>query len=548
MSSDPNSTDGFQPPGESSPLEAYREVSPEERERILREIDRAIGAGRGTREEKLQPQRPPRRGVLFPVVINVAALVLVAAGVLFLEEYFRLRKAGITLQSGQLFSAEAAVVETLKKESERQLAELRSQMQAQLAAERERLTAAGSSQAEIAARLQALQQAQEQSLQSSSLQAEQALRSLSAQSRTEQLWEDQVTGYYSSALDALEAGEPSGALRELSSLRALLSQEAPGVSPGLIERREVEGRIVAAMEELIRLKGAAESSAGPAAAEAGARQLVEPVTAEAAAAAAAESAAESAASQAEALVQELQQRLESSQAERRAKEREVAVLQDRTDRVAAQLRASEAGAADLAARLRASEEETRRLTAQLQAQRQETSRLSTGLADSEAKRAELAAAAQTDRARDYGQGREAALKDVMLYLAYLAGNDRDPQVEASLLAKSREEVLYQAVTREIRILMAGGSGTGQPASPYVFLGVVSAVAAGRVTIEPMIEMEVPAGAAVQIRRMSDLQQESVVAQGKVQQVRGGKVVATLEGGGRSAATPELKDMVYVEVR
>ncbi|MBA7482764.1 hypothetical protein ES707_18263 [subsurface metagenome] len=155
--------------------------------------------------------------------------------------------------------------------------------------------------------------------------------------------------------------------------------------------------------------------------------------------------------------------------------------------------------------------------------------------------------AQSGQQDTFEQGRDDGLRDVMSFLNFLSGpTENRSEVKKQLLALARQDPLYRAATREIQILIAGGS-SGAPTSPFLFLGIVSSVSSGRVVVEAMVDVDVSAGSVIQIRRISDLDRELTIAEGTVQQVRGGKITATFKPSGSDGQSPSARDPVYVEI-
>ena len=86
--------DSIQQDDPLQPIEEM-EISPEEREQVLKQIETAIAENRAPQRVDLASLRPEKRGLLLPLLINLVALVLIAAGVLLLSRYFELRKDNI---------------------------------------------------------------------------------------------------------------------------------------------------------------------------------------------------------------------------------------------------------------------------------------------------------------------------------------------------------------------------------------------------------------------------------------------------------------------
>jgi hypothetical protein len=175
------------------------------------------------------------------------------------------------------------------------------------------------------------------------------------------------------------------------------------------------------------------------------------------------------------------------------------------------------------------------LQTQLQSLRAERDALSVSLQDT-----------QTAQAATFERGRDEALRDVMTFLRFLSGSEENgSDAEQKLLALTREDPLFRAATREIQILIAGGGSSGELASPFLFLGIVSSVTPERAVIEAMVDLDVSVGSVIQIRRITELDREITIAEGTVQQLRGGKITASFKPIASSAQGPKARDPVYV---
>ena len=556
------------------------EISPEEREQVLQQIETAIAESRTPQRADLAVLQAEKRGLAFPLLINLAALVLIGAGVFLLFRYFELRKENITLRRSSYLSAEGTLIQTLKQETESRLQakeeeiasiqqqlqrveqerqalklqleadletkeeQLRRKLEEDLSRERERLVALGTSEAGIAEHLRELESRQEGSIEreiadyrrqldaqlqekerellesqrqtrealaqasrerdallsalrrqeSERSAAEQRLTELNARLQAETLLKDQSAAVFSSLREHLRAGRYAAALQDLDSLE---------------ENPVVETYVVDLLKELIQ-DGQGQGSQGEAGEE-----------------------AESAALEAmEAELAVKTERIDELEGQIRA-----IVTASSSDRNADALLAKQLqGRADsLSAQLRASEARVERLNAELQTLRAERDSLSTAL--------QSARGAQTDT---FEQGRDDALRDVMTFLRFLSeSGDNGGVTEEQLLALARQDPLFRAAIREIQILIAGGGAAGELTSPFLFLGIVSSVASERVAIEAMVDLDVSVGSVIQIRRISDLEREITIAEGTVQQVRGGKITATFKPLASGGQGPAARDPVYV---
>lgn len=484
----------YNPPAmDSKQLEM--EISPEEREQVLREIETAIDESRTPETADLYMVRAEKRGWLFPLLINLAAALLIAAGVFLLTRHFELRRDSITLRRSSYLSMEGNLIQTLKQESEKKLQakeeevasiqeklqavdqerqalklsleadlaakeqELRRQMEVELETEKQRLLSLGTSNTGIADQLRALERRQELSIDRD---IEQYRRQLEAQFREkeEELFQSQQL--------ARQALDQANRDRELL-LAELRQQES--------ERSELEKRLT-------------ELSA----------RMRDTVSSDATAALEAELAAKT-------------EEVEELQSQLRAVVQDGVLLNQLQNRVAslsAQLRTREAKVNDLNAEVRSLQ------------------------------------SAQSEQRDTFEQGRDDALRDVMTFLNFLSGTTENrSEVEKKLLTLARQDPLYRAATREIQILIAGGS-SGALTSPFLFLGIVSSVSSGRVVVEAMVDLDVSAGSVIQIRRISDLDRELTIAEGTVQQVRGSKITAIFKPTGSYGQNPAARDPVYLE--
>jgi len=548
------------------PLEE-REISPEEREQVLKQLETAIVESRTPQRADLALLQAEKRGLLFPLLINLAALVLVGAGVFLLSRHFELRKENITLHRSSYISAEGTLIQTLKQETESRLQvkeeeiasiqrqlqrvdqerqaltlqleadlqtkeeQLRRQLEEDLGRERDRLVALGTSEAQIIEHLRELESREQGSIDRAitdyrrqlDAQLQEKERELLESQRLTREALAQASRERNELLSALrkQESEKSAAEQRLTELNArlqaetLLKDQSAAMFASLQEHLRAE-RYSAALQDLESLED---------------NPIVETY-----------------------LVDLLKQLIQSSQ-ERTGEEAESAALQAMEAELAAktaqideleeQIRAIVAASSSdknadavLAKQL---QERADRLSAQLKASEDRAERLNAELQTLRAERA--VRPAQTDI---FEQGRDDALRDVMIFLRFLSGGgDSGSDTEKQLLALARQDPLFRAATREIQILIAGGGSQGELTSPFLFLGIVSSVASERVVIEAMVDLNVSVGSVIQIRRFSDLEREITIAEGSVQQVRGSKITATFKPVAPAGQGPSVRDPVYV---
>ncbi len=168
-------------------------ISEKDRREILETIDKVVAENRVTVSPAQFALKPKKNGLLFPIVINAAALAAVAVGFFAANFYFSRQQSSISNQAGTFFSAEGKLLEAVRKQSQAELAakdqqiesiqgqlgkldqeaaglrknmdatiaakeqDLRARMSADLDAEKARLQKLGISQADISRRMQTYQ-------------------------------------------------------------------------------------------------------------------------------------------------------------------------------------------------------------------------------------------------------------------------------------------------------------------------------------------------------------------------------------------------------
>jgi hypothetical protein len=290
-------------------------ISAEEREEILSQLREIEQQGPGIGGDERAAYRARKTGVLLPVLVNVAAVLVMAAAAVLVPLYFKVNESSREARAAATLAGESTLVGTLQAESakEIQLAsdqvaaavkerdtlkagldaqlaarqqELRAAMDADLAAEKARLLAAGATAASASAQVKALEdkklaemnstlaalQAQQKAQVDSrdaaivALQAESRARkdlqdqlaALRDKARTEQLVLDQITGSYRAVAAAFGAGRTQEAIGSLDALAAYL--ESPGIASLQMvkDRQSVDTFLIAS------LKAAANPSAAAA--------------------------------------------------------------------------------------------------------------------------------------------------------------------------------------------------------------------------------------------------------------------------------------------
>jgi hypothetical protein len=101
-----------------------RDISPDDREKIFKQINEEVERNRRViHPDTFDDFRPKKRGGVLPLMLNVAALMLIAGGAWWLLQYFDRSEATIVTNRAGIQSAEGMLLEALKEESEQRLSE-----------------------------------------------------------------------------------------------------------------------------------------------------------------------------------------------------------------------------------------------------------------------------------------------------------------------------------------------------------------------------------------------------------------------------------------
>lgn len=277
----------------------------EEEAEIAQEMDTILEKSRIKINDDTLFYHAQYSGSRLPLLINLAALVLVGGGIYLSALYFNQSEERIISGEARMNSAEGRIISALREESEAALAEkeeqlssvrnqldnlesdLRAQLDAELAAERERLLAAGSSREELNADLEAFERqrmaelnAEYQELQAR-LEADQAaleaererllaeaaaaaesaesaeseaaarLQELNRRREEERLLGDQILSFYDSVNAQLGEDEYTSALGTLDQLEAFLARPAISGNPVMRERIDTERFLIDSLRRLI---------------------------------------------------------------------------------------------------------------------------------------------------------------------------------------------------------------------------------------------------------------------------------------------------------
>ncbi|HUX21902.1 MAG TPA: hypothetical protein VMW69_11735, partial [Spirochaetia bacterium] len=98
-----------------------QQMDDEDRKEILESIEKVAAESRLSANEAMFKITPLKKGLLFPLLINILAAIAVAAGFVGSNIYFSRKQADISSQAGTFFSAEGKLIEQVKKESDAKL-------------------------------------------------------------------------------------------------------------------------------------------------------------------------------------------------------------------------------------------------------------------------------------------------------------------------------------------------------------------------------------------------------------------------------------------
>ena len=253
-----------------------QDVSPEEREKILEQINEIVEQNRIQIEPDTFDFRPKKRGGVLPAIINISAILLMAGGGYLALRYFNQRQDTLVIQRSTLQSAEGKLLEALKQESEELLSEkeqaineiqgrlsemsqerqrlaeeaqdqmrtreteLRLAMEQALIEERSKLRDQGISEDEITSRLSDLEQQKEIEF---NLELESVRQAAQAEIEEREATLNQLMGEYEQALVSAESD------RELLETQ-LTRQEVELLAQFEEKEAELESERIAALQEL----------------------------------------------------------------------------------------------------------------------------------------------------------------------------------------------------------------------------------------------------------------------------------------------------------
>jgi hypothetical protein len=288
---------------------AQSDISAEERSALVAEIEQLVAKARVPLSTGQVPVVSRRKEVLLPVLVNAGAILVICAAAVVLPSVLRARTEAPDTGTSAGLVGEAAIVGTLRKESEQTVREVQTSLQAalrerdqlangaqalvhakeqeltaslnaELDAERERLRKEGASKVAIEEQMRVLEQQRRADAErqlsdyqrqvdtqiaqknaeidalrahaGSSRQEQERMAALQARSQGEQLVLDQLTASYARVGDAMKAGRWDDARAALDSLATYLDQPAVADLPAVSKRRTVDLFLIDSLRKLAR--------------------------------------------------------------------------------------------------------------------------------------------------------------------------------------------------------------------------------------------------------------------------------------------------------
>lgn len=104
-------------------ISQFDDISQDEKNDLVRQIENVISSESITATSRLFAFKPRHRGVLFPAVINSAALILIALVVFISTLLYRIKYSEMSMETSTYLSTERRILDEFREESERQLQE-----------------------------------------------------------------------------------------------------------------------------------------------------------------------------------------------------------------------------------------------------------------------------------------------------------------------------------------------------------------------------------------------------------------------------------------
>jgi chromosome segregation ATPase len=149
--------------------------------------------------------------------------------------------------------------------------------------------------------------------------------------------------------------------------------------------------------------------------------------------------------------------------------------------------------------------------------------------------------------RRVAAAREQSFQEVLDAIAYVTGGST-PSTKEEVEERVDRDPMYRNVFEEIKKIAEQEVEVTERVRVIEskLLGTISSVTAGRVIIEPLIDLEVEEGTKILIKRRTS-SGEIPIAEGRVDEVTMGRIAARIEKRISTTRNPIVMDLVYLQI-
>ena len=149
--------------------------------------------------------------------------------------------------------------------------------------------------------------------------------------------------------------------------------------------------------------------------------------------------------------------------------------------------------------------------------------------------------------RRVAAAREQSFQEVLDAIAYVTGGST-PSTKEAVEERGDQDPMYRNVFEEIKKIAEQEVEVTERVRVIEskLLGTISSVTAGRVIIEPLIDLEVEEGTKILIKRRTS-SGEIPIAEGRVDEVAMGRLTARIEKRISTTRNPIVMDLVYLQI-
>ncbi len=236
-------------------------------------------------------------------------------------------------------------------------------------------------------------------------------------------------------------------------------------------------------------------------------------------------------------VEALQKELDTLQSSLSSGDEQISALQDEIAKLKEEMEQVSSGRGDNAAFTRQLEEKNEKITAlqnQILGLNRQLENAQGGMSAADAKR--LATAAKED-----------VYQDILDFVSYLSG-DKPSRFKTKVEEKADEDLMYRNIVEKIQGLAETTVAVEDLAKTVEtkLIGTIASVTAGRVVIEPLVNIPIPENSTILIKRRTS-SGEVPVAEGEVYNVAAGRISAKIKERISATRSPMVMDLVYMEV-